>query len=201
MSLAGRTKRQVLAEFRHQEILQAARRVFSARGFEGASVEDIAHGAGVAKGTVYLYYSSKGALYRAALRDGLVDMCESIRRGVERAPSLREKLRAFVFTKLAHFEEHRDFFRIYSSAYGRTAGPLLCHRDFRAFKEEQLGVLESVLASGGPLRGVRPRTAARAVLDVTRGLIERRLCGESREATEKEAGALLDLIWKGFAGR
>jgi AcrR family transcriptional regulator len=189
----------VLAEFRHEEILQAARRVFSARGFEGASVEDIAHGAGVAKGTVYLYYSSKGTLYRAALKGGLADMCESIRRGVGRAPSVREKLRAFVFTKLAHFEEHRDFFRIYSSAFSRIRRPLSCHRDFRAFQEEQLGILESALASGGPARGVRPRTVARAVFDVTRGLIERRLCGESRETTEKEAGELLDLVWKGFA--
>jgi AcrR family transcriptional regulator len=201
MSLAGRTKRQVLAEFRNAEILNAARRVFAARGFEGACVEDIAHVAGVAKGTVYLYYASKDALYRAALKRGLAEMCASIRRRVECAPSVREKLRAFVETKLAHFEEHRDFFRIYSSAFARTPGPLFCHRDLRVFQEEQLSILESALAAGGSARGVRPQTAARAVFDVTRGLIERRLCGESREATEKEAAALLDLVWKGFARR
>jgi hypothetical protein len=78
-------------------------------------------------------------------------------------------------------------------------GPLLCHRELRAFQEEQLRILESALASGGPARAVRPQTAARAVFDVTRGLIERRLCGESRAATQKEAAALLDLVWKGFA--
>src|SRR5947209_16908329 len=104
-----RTKQQVVAEFRHAEILDAARRVFAARGFEGASVDDIARRARVAKGTVYLYYPSKRALYRAALRRGLESLVRELRRRVYAAHTLRDKIRAFMTTKIDYFEQHGDF--------------------------------------------------------------------------------------------
>jgi len=59
-------------EDRRQEILDAAVEVFSERGVSKATVADIAEAAGVAKGTVYLYFSSKEELL-GALRDRFVD--------------------------------------------------------------------------------------------------------------------------------
>ena len=47
------------AETRRAEILDAAVRLFDAPGYDGATVSDIARAAGVAAGTVYLYYPSK----------------------------------------------------------------------------------------------------------------------------------------------
>src|SRR5512135_2087611 len=108
MALKGRTKREVLAEFRHEEILEAARRVFAQKGFRDTSVDEIAQAAGVAKGTVYLYYSSKEAIYTAALEDGLRRLIDDVRARMGAAAGLREKIRAFVATKLAHFDQHRD---------------------------------------------------------------------------------------------
>ena len=81
----NKTKRDIVTEFRHGEILEAARRVFARRGFTEASVEAIAQEAGLAKGTVYLYYPSKRALYWAALRDGLVALSEELARRVAAA--------------------------------------------------------------------------------------------------------------------
>ncbi|GIX16284.1 MAG: hypothetical protein KatS3mg119_0470 [Rhodothalassiaceae bacterium] len=48
---------------RRMAILDAAEEAFLARGFAGARVEAIARAAGVAKGTVYLYFPSKAALF------------------------------------------------------------------------------------------------------------------------------------------
>ncbi len=50
---------------RHEEILDAARSVFAARGFKGTTIADIAEGAGIALGTVYLYFPSKDAVFEA----------------------------------------------------------------------------------------------------------------------------------------
>ena len=74
MPVAGRTRKDVVTEFREAEILQAARQVFARQGFADASMEEIAQVAGLAKGTLYLYYDSKRELYRAALRAGLVEL-------------------------------------------------------------------------------------------------------------------------------
>lgn len=64
------------ADERRREILEAAATLFGERGFESTTVQAIAADAGVAAGTVYLYFSSKEAVL-AALRDdfeaGLLD--------------------------------------------------------------------------------------------------------------------------------
>jgi len=72
------SKRDVVAEFRRGEILDAARRVFAARGFAAATVEEIAKQAGIAKGTIYLYYRSKTDVYAGAALEGLRELHEHI---------------------------------------------------------------------------------------------------------------------------
>jgi len=70
MSEAPRTSRtrRAAPEVRQADILDAALAEFAAHGFEGARVEDIARQARVSKGTVYLYYPTKQALFEALVR-------------------------------------------------------------------------------------------------------------------------------------
>nr|WP_244641848.1 TetR/AcrR family transcriptional regulator [Chelatococcus reniformis] len=49
---------------KRQQILAGARRIFRSRGFDGASMGDIAKAAGVSKGTLYVYFASKEDLFR-----------------------------------------------------------------------------------------------------------------------------------------
>jgi AcrR family transcriptional regulator len=55
-------------EARPEEILHAALTVFGERGFAQTRLEDVARKAGVSKGTLYLYFDSKDALFRAVVR-------------------------------------------------------------------------------------------------------------------------------------
>jgi len=57
---------------RPQEILEAALKVFAEKGFAAARMEDIAVRACVSKGTIYLYFPSKEAVFRALVREMLV---------------------------------------------------------------------------------------------------------------------------------
>lgn len=50
---------------KRRQILDGARRVFLAKGFDGASMGEIAKAAGVSKGTLYVYFDSKEALFEA----------------------------------------------------------------------------------------------------------------------------------------
>jgi AcrR family transcriptional regulator len=50
---------------KRRQILEGARKVFLAAGFDGASMSEIARAAGVSKGTLYVYFDSKDALFEA----------------------------------------------------------------------------------------------------------------------------------------
>ena len=58
-------------EARPQEILDAALTVFAQKGFAAARLEDIAARAGVSKGTIYLYFESKEAVFKALVQEKL----------------------------------------------------------------------------------------------------------------------------------
>ena len=57
---------------RPAEIVAAALRVFVERGYEATKLEDVARRAGVTKGTIYLYFDSKEALFKAMVRETIV---------------------------------------------------------------------------------------------------------------------------------
>jgi len=63
-------RREREAQQRRQAILAAAREVFWERGFQGATIPEIARSAELATGTLYLYFPSKEALYLELLIEG-----------------------------------------------------------------------------------------------------------------------------------
>ena len=69
---------------RPEEILAAALDVFTDRGFAATKLEDVARRAGVTKGTIYLYFENKEALFKALIRQTIVPV---IAQGEELAKS------------------------------------------------------------------------------------------------------------------
>jgi AcrR family transcriptional regulator len=70
-------RRQRRKDARPQEIVEAAMRLWAEKGYAATRLDDVAAEAGVAKGTIYLYFASKEALFEAALRQTLVATMES----------------------------------------------------------------------------------------------------------------------------
>ena len=58
-------ERRIQRELRREQILAAAKKVFSAKGFTGTTMEDVAREAELSTGTLYLYFHSKDELYAA----------------------------------------------------------------------------------------------------------------------------------------
>ena len=102
-SKAGAARWRRRKDARPQEILEAALSVFAERGFAAARMDDIASRARVSKGTIYLYFESKEAVFRALVQETLArrvsDLAALARdhRG-PMAPLLRELL-----LRLGHF--------------------------------------------------------------------------------------------------
>lgn len=197
----GKTKKDVVTEFRTSEILAAAHRVFARKGFQGATIEDVAKAADVAKGTVYLYYRSKHDLYWAALKRGILDMLEKTRASMEAADTTAAKIHAFLDTKVRYFDENRDFFKIYLSEFGSCLTHPAEDKEFTSYYLRQSRMLAAVLERGLRRKEIRPNRAdvtALAVTDLTRGLITHRLLGWSKGKVEDDIAFLFDFVWKGI---
>ena len=75
--------RQRRKEARPAELIEAAIEVFAEKGFATARLEQVARRAGVSKGTAYLYFPTKEALFKAAIREVVVTRIAMGEREVE----------------------------------------------------------------------------------------------------------------------
>ncbi len=193
----------MVTEFRCTEILDAARKVFAEKGFSETTMDQVAERAGIAKGTLYLYFRSKRDMYMAALAQGIRSLNEDSRLKVEAASGVREKLRAFIATRVGYFEQHRDFFLIYHAEIGNLRiQPAPNEGEISELYLEQAQMLEEVLrtaVAAGEIRDLRPDATAFTVCDMTRGVIVQRMLGWSRTELEDDTRNLIELIWRGIA--
>lgn len=203
MPVLGKTKKEVLSEFRCTEILDAARQVFALKGFSDATVDEIADAAGVAKGTVYLYFPSKRDIFVAALREGLVEVHARTRQEMQAAQTAAAKIRAFIGTRLASADEHRDFFRIYYSELSKLlVRPAQILPELRDLYEQQAKLLEDAIEHGieiGEIRPINAYEAAHVIYEMTRGMIAQRVLGWSQGTVAETEEFLFNLIWRGIA--
>jgi len=80
-------------DHKRRQILEGARRVFLAAGFDGASMGEIAKAAGVSKGTLYSYFASKEALFERLIHDERTSLAEALFRLDSDDPDTRSVLR------------------------------------------------------------------------------------------------------------
>jgi AcrR family transcriptional regulator len=175
---------------KRQRLLETAAEEFARVGFERAAVDTIAERAGVAKGTVYLYFESKAALFRAILAELRGRLTAMGSTGVAAGPG--DGLRALIRSQLELADDAPDLFRCYTSAlFG-------INRDFQQDALEifawQRSVLRPLLAKAGTDGDLEVRTALLAAAVLAAGLV-RGLDGAGRKGdTDLEEGVLL----KGF---
>jgi AcrR family transcriptional regulator len=199
----GKTKKDVLQEFRTSEILTAARSEFALKGFVNATVDSIAERAGIAKGTVYLYFPSKSDLFLALLRQGVLELHENVRREMDAAPDARGKLRAFLRARLSYCTRNRDFFRIYYTEFVPLRTRATREKpEFQDLYDQQARLLEKVLRRGmrdGELREVDSAKTARLIYEMIRAAVAQHILEWPDEAVDETTERTLDLVLRGIA--
>ena len=111
-SVLERTRKAEIAKaVRREEILAAARRVFAKHGFRGTTIADIADEAGIALGTIYLYFPSKQEVF-VALNEEFNALIVAAMSDVPVAVSLDETTRQRVDNVFRACESNRDLVRL-----------------------------------------------------------------------------------------
>jgi len=85
-----------LPEERPKQILSAALAEFGERGLAAARLDDIAKRAGLSKGTIYLYFPNKEALFQEVIRQTVVAKIEKSERELTGAASATEEIKTFM---------------------------------------------------------------------------------------------------------
>ena len=101
-------------------ILAAARRMLVKRGFQDIVLDDIAHEAGVAKGTLFLHFKDKEELFSAVFADLVDGLCLELEALPKTGLQGRELLVSAAKVVLGHFDHSRDFMAQFST--GRFPG-------------------------------------------------------------------------------
>lgn len=93
---------------KREAILRAATRVFAHNGYFNSKVADIAREAGVADGTVYLYFKSKEEILHSIFDRSVDDALAAARKQIELISDPREKLRRIALLHLERLGADRD---------------------------------------------------------------------------------------------
>ncbi len=162
MTQPAERKRQNLATAkatRRQEILQAARDVFAKHGYHAAKVEDIVNAAGVARGTFYLYFEDKRAIFEEIVDRLLVRFGMAIQR-VDPSPgknAVAEQVQSNIL-RIVHLllEDKLTTKMLLSDAHG--VDPAF-DRKIHSFFEQVRSLLEESLVDGHELEIVEKGNA------------------------------------------
>ncbi len=131
---------------KRRRILDAAVQVFAARGFYNARVSDIAKEAGVADGTIYLYFKNKDDLLISLFEDRMEVIIADFRRKLTGTDSARDQLRIFVETHLQMVADQPSLAEVLTVELRQSSKFM---REYKAPKfQEYLGLLEEVVERG-----------------------------------------------------
>lgn len=195
-------KQEMLRQFMETTIAQAAREVFAARGYQGATLEEIAQRAGMSKATIYIYYKNKDDLFLHVVEELYNAVTAATAQEAETPKPPLDKLYGMVRGKMEFFERERDLFRIYlSEKQGLEVAPKDAHkRTLRETYLQGIQTLAKVLQEGidaGVLRPMDSRRLAFFLQDMMSTLLVQRIQGKARTTVDEDVEQLLDLFLNG----
>jgi len=187
-------------------ILDAAEKVFEARGFNEAKMAEIAKAAGLAAGTLYNYFDSKEAIVRSLMTHLGEQMLARLEEAGRRAQGLGPSLRALAEAALGFVNEHRAVFSVFAQLGGPHAAiKRMCGPDAQRMRLRYGEVFRAVFqraARAGELReGVSPDLAAVLIIGALQALVHGRAADAPTLDPAKTAAAVVDAVLGGVAAK
>ena len=187
-------------------ILNATDRLLARYGYRKMTVEDIAHEAGIGKGTIYLHFTSKEEVVLSHV-DRIVDRLKERLREIGSSPApAPERLRRMLLTRVMfRFDSIQHYTQSLNDLLAALRPGLLARRAI--YFEAEAQIFAEVLTSGrqsGEFEFDDEHATAHAMLQATNGLLPYSLSttelGERQEVEQRTAD-VADLILRGLLSR
>lgn len=196
-----KTKEQVLEEFRVESIQDAAMRVIAKKGIDDSTIQDIADEAGIAKGTVYLYFRDREELFAKTADCAFEKLVVELGPAFDAPGTFGDRLHGLVTRQLQFFDDNRALYRA-TMALSQRDGDLhkrrsVCFAQYATRLEQMF----ADAAKAGAMRDLDPHAVAAVYRDCIRGVVVRRLdpkSQKSRGSIQEDAELIVSILLRGI---
>jgi TetR/AcrR family fatty acid metabolism transcriptional regulator len=184
-------------------ILRAAIDVFADRGFFNAQVADVARVAGVAAGTVYLYFRSKDDLLVSIFERTMREALAEVRASAGDPADPRERLRRFARLHLARLGRDRNLAIVFQVELRQSTK--FMERFSSTLLRDYLGLIRDAIADGQRdalfRADLKPTVAAKMLFGVLDEMATNWILSRRRYSLEADADTAVDLFINGARTR
>lgn len=163
-----------VSEERKTQILAAATKVFTERGFADARMDDIVTESGLSKGALYWYFDSKDAIIISIL-DQIFDYeTGHVRELLERENSAKLKLEVFIETMVKDLEKMKPLMPIFFDFWSLSLRKKTINQAIKKYYQRFLDMIEPIIEDGieqGEFRSVNVKETAVAIGAMYEGTI------------------------------
>ncbi len=191
--------KQEMALPRRTQILTAAVEIFSEKGFHAARVEEIAQRAGIGKGTIYQYFTTKEGLFREVLQAGMNDFWQQIRQAQGSSDPLPVRLGRIASQQLGYAVRHRNMVKVLLNSPGtvsQTAQDL--YLAMRNGVHAELVELFRMAANSGEIPPLDFDSAAWMMLGALNSLATTAVLSEGDFDPDERAAAFVAILFRGL---
>ena len=188
---------------RREELTRIAARLFAERGYFNAQVADVARAAGVAAGTVYLYFKSKDDLLVSIFERSMRESLTAGREAVADLSDPRERLRRLARGHLARLGSDRNLAVVFQVELRQSTK--FMERFSSSHLRDYLGLIREAIADGqrsGIFRGdIKATVAAKMLFGALDEMATNWILSKRRYSLESDADAVVDLFINGARAR
>ena len=184
---------------KHDAILRAAARVFAERGFFNSQVADVAREAGVAAGTVYLYFKGKDDLLVSIFERTMGEAIAEGRAALAEVDDPIERLRRIARLHLERVSRDRDLAVVFQVELRQSTK--FMERFSATQLREYLGIIRDIIADGqtrGLIRqGISPTLATKVLFGALDEMATNWILSRRRRPLSGDADLVMDLFING----
>jgi AcrR family transcriptional regulator len=196
--MSRKTKEEVVEEYRCASIQDAAMAVIARKGIDETTIQDIADEAGIAKGTVYLYFRDRDELLARTADRAFEKLVADLEPTFSAPGTFADRLLAVVLRQLQFFDDNRTLFRATLALSHREAG---LHKPKIGAYAQYAARLEKMFADAretAEMRGLDPLAVSAVYRDCVRGVVVRRIEQKPRTTREEDARFIVSILLRGI---
>ena len=184
-------------------LLRAAIETFAARGYFNAQVADVARTAGVAAGTVYLYFRGKDDLLISIFEKTMKEAIAAGRESIAGLDDPLAQLRTIARLHLDRMSRDRNLAVVFQVELRQSTK--FMERFSATYLRDYLGIIREAVARGQATgafrRDVNPTLAAKLLFGMLDEMATNWILSKRRYSLASEADAIVDLFVRGVGGR
>ena len=185
-----------------EKILTAALEVFSAKGFHGTTVDEVAERAELGKGTVYRHFHSKKGLFSELIRLKVNELESTVSGAIDPKADVLEIIETYLRTYFAFFDRNRDLYKVLiqeQSDFGAEVKALYIGNILKRVPLLKRKIL--LAARKGHLKQMDFHTVFYGVMGFIDGVMQKWLASEGEYSLADEIPTIIETIFYGFVNR